>query len=274
MSNRGPDSESPANLVQVAIFVLVAIILSWGLWLPIIASQRGWIDAKIPVMPWGSFGPAIAAILVSLRSGGVRELLRPMLRFRARGIDYAIAVLAPMAAFVIAAVAELVARGSAPVFANLDKLWMAPLLWIVILIVGGPLGEEIGWRGFALPRLLPRLGPLGSSVAIGAMWLVWHLPLFWLEGAAQEGGSIALFALAVFAFAIIFTWFWIRTGGNLWLAIMIHTSINFTSVGLPAILPVLDDETIFTPVFTTILCACALLAAVRWQMRRSSPPIS
>jgi membrane protease YdiL (CAAX protease family) len=180
MSNRGPDSESPANLVQVAIFVLVAIILSWGLWLPIIASQRGWIDAKIPVMPWGSFGPALAAVLLALRGGGGRALLRSAVRVRARLVDYLLAVVAPVAAIAIAVVAEFVARGSAPEFANLDKLWMAPLLWIVILIVGGPLGEEIGWRGFALPRLLPRLGPLGSSVAIGAMWLVWHLPLFWL----------------------------------------------------------------------------------------------
>jgi len=271
MTNSQPASGSQSTLVPVALFALLAIVLSWALWLPIIASQRGWIDAKIPVMPWGSFGPAIAAIALSWRAGTVRELLRPIVSFRARGADYAIAVLGPMAALVMAAAAEFFARGKAPEFANLDKLWLAPVLWIVILIVGGPLGEEIGWRGFALPRLLSRVGPLASSVVIAAIWFVWHLPLFWLEGAAQQGSSIALFAIAVLAFAIIFTWFWSRTGGNLWLAITIHTSINFSSVGLPGIIPSLDSETVYTPVFTSIVCACALLIVLRWQLHRPEP---
>jgi membrane protease YdiL (CAAX protease family) len=268
MTNSQPVSESQSTLAPVALFASLAIALSWALWLPIIASQHGWIEAKIPVMPWGSFGPALAAILLAWRSGSVRQLLRPILRFRARGSDYAIAVLGPMLALVIAAAAEFFARGKAPEFANLDKLWLAPVLWIVILIVGGPLGEEIGWRGFALPRLLSRIGPLPSSLVIAVMWLVWHLPLFWLEGAAQKGSSIALFAVAVLAFAIVFTWFWIRTAGNLWLAITIHTSINFSSVGLPGIVPSLDNETVFTPVFTSIVCACALLIVLHWQFHR------
>jgi len=274
MTNSQPGSESQSTVASVALFAFLAIGLSWALWLPIIASQHGWIEAKIPVMPWGSFGPALAAIILSLRSGSVRDLLRPILRFRARGSDYAIAVLGPMVALVIAAAAEFFARGTSPEFANLDKLWLAPVLWVVILIVGGPLGEEIGWRGFALPRLLPRIGPFASSLVISLMWLVWHLPLFWLEGAAQKGSSIALFAVAVLAFAIIFTWLWIRTGGNLWLAITIHTSINFSSVGLPGIIPSLDSETVFTPVFTSIVCACALLIVLQWQLDRHESALS
>ena len=267
MTNSLSTADPRPSLVPVVLFTLLALALSWGLWIPTIASQRGWIDVKIPVMPWGSFGPTIAAILMAARSRRVRELLRPMLRFRARSIDYAIAVLAPMVAFVLAAAAEFVGRGTAPEFANLDKLWLAPVLWIVILIIGGPLGEEVGWRGYALPRLLPRIGPLASSFVIGVMWLVWHLPLFWLEGAAQEGSSIALFAVAVFAVAIVFTWFWIRTEGNLWLAITMHTSINFTSVGLAGLIPSLENETLLTPVFTALLCVAALLVALRWQLR-------
>ncbi|MCM2317206.1 MAG: CPBP family intramembrane metalloprotease [Thermoanaerobaculia bacterium] len=267
MTTPNPVSHPEPTLVPVVAFMFLALALSWGLWIPTIASQHGWIEARIPVMPWGSFGPSIAAILVAARLRGVGALLRPIHRFRARMVDYAIAILAPMLVLVLAAAADLVAKGDAPAFANLDKLWMAPLLWIVILIVGGPLGEEMGWRGFALPRLLSRVGPLGSSLVIALMWLVWHLPLFWLEGAAQKGSSIALFAIAVVAFAIVFTWFWIRTEGNLWLAIVIHTSINFTSVGLPAILPSLEKETLMTPVFTSILCVCALVIALRWHLR-------
>lgn len=258
------------RLLPVLWFLLLAVAFSWGLWLPMIASQRGWIGVKIPVMPWGSFGPALAALAMSLR-GGAGRLLRPAVRFRARGVDYAIAVLAPVVALAVAVAAEFAARGSIPELANLDKLWMAPLLWIVIMIVGGPLGEEIGWRGYALPRLLEVLSPAAASVAIGAMWLVWHLPLFWLEGSAQQGGSIAGFALAVFGFAIVFTWFWTRTGGNVWMAILLHTSINTSAYGLPMIVPSIESETVLTPVFNAIVCLAALAIVLAWRRRRMEP---
>ena len=64
------------------------------------------------------------------------------------------------------------------------------LLWLLLyLLVTGPLCEELGWRGFALPRLLKRSNPLMGSLILGAIWGLWHLPSFFLGGMVQAGGS-------------------------------------------------------------------------------------
>lgn len=253
---------------SLAAFFLIATALSWGLWLPTIASQRGWIAVRIPVMPWGSFGPALAAILVAARSGGAGALLGGLLRWRARRGDYALALLGPLAVVAVAATAELAWQGGRPRVEHLDRLWLAPLLFLVVLVVGGPLGEEIGWRGFALPRLLPSLGRLRASLVLAVLWMSWHLPLFWLQGAAQEGGSLIWFGLLVATSAVLFTWFWEHTGGNLWLAVLLHAGINTASYGAPLLLPALERETLFSPVMCVVASFLALGAVRSWRRER------
>lgn len=267
-----PIARREPSLRPVLAFFALAVALSWALWIPTIASQRGWIAARVPVMPWGSFGPALAALAVAWRLGEARALLRSLVRFRAPAADYLIALLGPSLVIVVAAALALLWAGTAPRFAHLERLWLAPLLWLLILVVGGPLGEEVGWRGFALPRLLPRTGPLGASAWIAAMWLVWHLPLFWLEGAAQSGGSVALFAVMVAASAVLFTWFWMRTGGNLWLAVLLHNGINFPSFGLELVVPGLAEARAMTPLLCLAAVAVAAAAARPWLRAPSPPP--
>lgn len=266
-----PIARPGPSLRPVLVFFALAVALSWTLWIPTIASQRGWIATRIPVMPWGSFGPALAALAVAWRRGEARALLRSLVRFRAPAVDYLIALLGPGLVIAAAAALALLWAGTPPRVEHLDRLWLAPFLWLLILVVGGPLGEEVGWRGFALPRLLPRLGPLRASATIAAMWLVWHLPLFWLEGAAQSGGSIALFAVLVAASAVLFTWFWLRTGGNLWLAVLLHNGINFPSFGLELVIPDLAEAKAMTPLLCLAAVALAAALARPW-LRASSPP--
>jgi len=81
--------------------------------------------------------------------------------------------------------------------ALVNQVVQLPLLYPIILIIGGPLGEEIGWRGYVLPRLLKQKSGLAANGIIFLMWTVWHLPLFWLEGSFQQGTSIATFLVVV-----------------------------------------------------------------------------
>ena len=109
-----------------------------------------------------------------------------------------------------------------------------PFLFVAIFFGGGPLGEEIGWRGFALPRLQARFGPLRASLILGLLWAFWHLPHFLTS--AQRGGpgmslSVLYFNLPVFlvmvvALSIVFTWVFNRTEGSLFIAMLLHASIN------------------------------------------------
>lgn len=106
------------------------------------------------------------------------------------------------------------------------------LAWfVVVLIIGGPLLEEGGWRGFALPRLQPLHGPLVGTLILGLLWALWHLPEFfvpsWAEGSGGSGFlDIVKFVVAAIAFAIVITWVFNNTKGSVLMAILVHVSIN------------------------------------------------
>lgn len=96
------------------------------------------------------------------------------------------------------------------------------------LILGGSLGEEIGWRGFFLPALLSRYGPLYASLILGLVWAIWHLPVD-LAGGFGFGGPAAIIFRIVWTLplTVIFTWLYQRSGGSLLVPLFLHTSINF-----------------------------------------------
>lgn len=95
-------------------------------------------------------------------------------------------------------------------------------------LFGGPLNEEPGWRGFALPRLQARFSPLAASLLIGALWGLWHVPVH-LIGAYGGGALGALIRIMEVPRAILFTWIYNRTKGNLLIMILFHAAINTTS---------------------------------------------
>lgn len=109
----------------------------------------------------------------------------------------------------------------------LPLLLTYPIALVLTLVIGGPLGEEPGWRGFALPRLQRLYGPLGGSVVLGPLWSFWHLPYFWMPewGTPKESGlDIVWFVLALSAATIIYTWVFNKTKGSLVVVILLHAS--------------------------------------------------
>src|SRR5689334_2535143 len=109
--------------------------------------------------------------------------------------------------------------------------------FIATLLIGGPLLEEPGWRGFALPHLQPRFGPLGGTVLLGVLWAVWHFseyvssPSF----AATNGGGLTpraagTFVLFAVSLSFIITWVFNHTRGSLLLAVLVHTAVNWSQL--------------------------------------------
>jgi len=105
--------------------------------------------------------------------------------------------------------------------------------WIVLvcfahnLLLGGSLGEEIGWRGFLLPALLRRMSPLAASVVLGVVWGLWHLPIDFYAGFGLHGiGAVVARVVYAVPMSILFTWFFLRTRGSLLVALLLHASIN------------------------------------------------
>ena len=112
---------------------------------------------------------------------------------------------------------------------------MIPLVFLMLLFpTAGPVGEEIfGWRGYAQPRLQPRLGPVGVSVLIGTIWGLWHLPEFFRVGSSQYAMGLGmLFPLVIMeiAHSTIITWVYNRTNGSSLLGgVLVHFAFDFSA---------------------------------------------
>ena len=150
-----------------------------------------------------------------------------------------LATLGPLALFAVALVLAGVSgsswnaanlRGNAP-----QVLWNFSLLWCFNLLFGGSLGEELGWRGCALPRLLRRFSPAAASTILGLLWGLWHLPIDIRHGFGLPGvAGVALRLGWAWALSALFTWVFIRAGGALLAPLLLHTSFNvLPDLGFP-----------------------------------------
>jgi membrane protease YdiL (CAAX protease family) len=107
-----------------------------------------------------------------------------------------------------------------------------PLLVVIASLTDG-LGEELGWRGFALPRMLEGRNAFVISLVLGLIWAAWHLPLFWTEGAGREGTPVWILFAQLPATAVIYTWLFQHTQGSVVAAALLHGSFNVFAVVPP-----------------------------------------
>jgi membrane protease YdiL (CAAX protease family) len=234
---------------SLAAFFLLTFGYSGLLMFPVLASSLGWLPFHIVGLPalllqlLAVWGPTLSAILLTaLISGraGLRELLSRLIRWRV-GVQWYAFVLLSWPAIILAALALLVLfGGTVPSTIQLTPWYSLPFAFLInfplFLFVGGPLGEEVGWRGYALPRLLTRHSALLSSLLVGMIWAVWHLPLFWIPGTGSGSGLVDFtwFFLLLSAWGVLLGWVYINTRGSLLLCVLYHAAGNtITSAVLP-----------------------------------------
>jgi len=172
------------------------------------------------------FGPLIAAVVVVRAVDGRSGIRDLWARFKIRRGDLpwiGVAVLLPAGLLVPT---WLLARwsGEAGVFR------VSPISGLSLLLAVLIVGEEVGWRGFALPYLLARRSALAASLALGGVWALWHLPNFLLPGYPHHGLSFPAFVITLLAFAVLFTWLHGKTSGSLTVAVIFHAALNLLSV--------------------------------------------
>jgi membrane protease YdiL (CAAX protease family) len=107
--------------------------------------------------------------------------------------------------------------------------------WVIMLVataISTPVqaGEEIGWRGYALPHLSSRIGIPFASLVIGIVWAAWHLPFFFIAGADKSGQSFPLYLLGTTALSVTMAWLYWRTNGSLLLTMLMHAAVNNTNI--------------------------------------------
>jgi membrane protease YdiL (CAAX protease family) len=208
---------------RIAVFVGLAFALSWWPW-PLALAHP---DSVAMV----SFGPVIAAFAVTALGGGhgaARSLARAVVQWRAPRSTWVVAALGP---FAIAGLTGIIAVAAGIVTPpDVDgalgwSTWLTvPLLMLVTGLLGGPLFEEVGWRGFLLPDLQRRRSALWSTAIVGSLWVTWHLPLLVSEPTGQR--PALPFAVGVLGQAVLLTWLYNSSGGSVLVAIVFHTAAN------------------------------------------------
>lgn len=266
---------------QYAILLFVAIALGlscayWGLFFLHGRGLLGFDPASDAMGALRGYGPTFAALLAaSIVYGreGLRALWTRVSHWRIRPWLLALALLGPLLGSValialahFAGVDLTPAQGGIPV----PKLI---IVFFFFAIVDGPIGEEIGWRGFLLPRLLEKHGPIVASLVVGVVWFAWHVPLYLATG--REALSVAFivgYTLNNVAFSFIHTWFFLRSGGSALLAIVLHTAGNYAVYLAVTFYPGLEQSPMTQPIYIGLLVTVAFFAALSMLRARKSGP--
>ncbi|GAA2591471.1 type II CAAX endopeptidase family protein [Dactylosporangium fulvum] len=253
-------------------FIVLTFVPAWTYELVCILLLR------LPFLPWmfaaPFIGPAAAAFVVTAAVDGrrgVRDLLSKLTRWRVGAGWYLLVVLGSPALLMLCV---LPVPGAVTAFRpSLAALPEYVLLYLVVLILGGPLGEEPGWRCFATPRLQQRFGPAGGTLILGLLWAAWHLPLSLIEGYNHAGADLRgilvpflVFTGFVVAVSFPFTWIANRTQDSGPIAVLLHTSFNASL--LPVLFPDVPDSLHYEliQVIALSLLATVTLACTRGRL--------
>ncbi|QDU83472.1 CAAX amino terminal protease self- immunity [Planctomycetes bacterium Pla163] len=210
-----------------SVFLIVVLVWTWAFSWTALTGQSKWNtpegDTYVLLGTLGSMGFVPLAVLFALREGGWRTVVG----FLGKTFIVPLQVKPWLLALVPAALilvgmflgANLFWRGSwnfTPAL-GLGLLGILLFAWL----------EEVVWRGYALPRLLERYSPTGASLRLGLMWMLWHMPFFWVVGYSEWGpwGFLA-WAPFYFVYTFYFTWLYQRSRGSVLVATVSHTAVN------------------------------------------------
>ena len=228
------------------LFFMLAYAYAWLLWLPSVLRGLGWeipIDAykyTAVVVPIGAFAPLLAAVTLIFREKrwqGVKVFLRQAFDFRVPPVYLVLALGLPL---LIHALAHYLALGLGfEVAETLFPTENAPAPWVIaipyfllMLIIGGG-QEEFGWRGYAQDPLQKKMGPIPASLLIGAVWGIWHLPLWFMPGDGHERYSFLAFLIMIISISVVYTWLFNASGRKLIVVVFFHAMSNTAAPLLP-----------------------------------------
>ena len=262
-------SRSLERHALLAYFVL-AYALSWAQWVPLLLTGRIVDRGPDPTHFPGLFGPCLAAFAVTALTEGraaVRDLLRRVFLWRVAPMWY-VAALSPLAFGGIALVSLGLLGKPLPDPADFGRMGgiadMPPWLLFLALIPLNGFSEEVGWRGFALPRLQRGRSALAASVLLAVPWALWHLPTFRVLASYRglEPPMYLGFLLGLVCGSIVLAWIYNGSGGSLLLVALYHGALNLMTATLAA------RDSLAAVVSTCVMLNAGVLVAFEWAARR------
>lgn len=209
-------------------FYLLAFLISWLGWAPSVAASRGMTAFAHPafqaLLLLPALGPTIAAVVVTWVTegrGGVRALMVRLVRWRVGGLWYVVALLIPPLLHLGARGVDLVLGLSTSPTSTTAPTGPLLISFIILSLLSNP-WEEVGWRGFALPRLQSRSNALVATLVVGSLWGVWHLPLFLWAGGPMAAHPFVPWLVGVIGESFVYTWLYNETRGSLLIVSLYH----------------------------------------------------
>lgn len=250
-------------------FYILAFLFSWLGWVPQAFYARGLFPFDSPIfLLLGGFGPAIAAVIViAILKGkeGPAGLFRALFQGRVRIIWYATALLGWPLIALIAILLDKLLGGPAPDWSQFGA-WTG-IIPLFIMNLLSNVWEEIGWRGFALPRLQERYSALAASMIVGSLWWLWHMPLIFNPTNPMSEFPLVPEIVFTLAQAIIYTWLYNNTGGSLLFVTLFHAMSNTVAFSLLKVMPDFGRNYLLT---VAVTAGAAVVIVLVYGLRRLS----
>lgn len=251
-------------------FFALAYALAWAIWIPAVVLQKSAPALVMVLFMVGTFAPTVAAILLTGLFEGkhqVKTLLVRLLKWRVGLIWYVVVLLGPPILVTLVGGLSVLLGGPGP---NLGQLATLMPTFLFVLVFGGPLAEELGWRGYTLPRLQAGRSALTASLVLGVLWALWHLPLFFLKGSVQSQIPVAAYLVMTVSLTVLFTWVYNNTGGSVLMALLFHGMVNTAPTALFG--PAVGDPGLIWLYVGAIGILAAIITVVFGSKRLSRKP--
>jgi len=216
-------------------FFILTFVITWLLWLPSV------INTNLQTMPgillllgmFAGFVPSSVGLVMLRQEHGpnLREYLTDKIKLNGYYHYLIFLLVFPIHGILTLLFTSSVDQGF--VIENPIPYHFAPIVFLQILLIGGALGEEFGWRGYAQDKLVDRFGQIKGTLVLGLLWSLWHLPLFFMEGTVQSHLPMWQFLLQNTILAYFYTWLYNKTNGNLTLMILLHAVMNTSAAVFP-----------------------------------------
>lgn len=222
-------------------YFIIAFTFSWILWIPAILQSKEIILTPLPFFVFlviGSFGPFISSFYLTYRNEaktGVKRLWKRAFNFKIPIKWLALIILLPLCTAGISLYLKILFGGEKPDLQLLTNPIAILVTFVIQFFLGGSFGEEFGWRGYALDHLQQKWNALVSSLILGFIWGLWHLPLIFVEGLVQSYIPFWAFLIFTMSASILFTFFHNNTNGNILVALLFHTMGNLSFALFPIV---------------------------------------
>lgn len=216
-------------------FTIGVLAISWAFWWPAAFIEQGALSLPIPsgiLTTLGALGPLVTALIMIARdegTSGVRKVVSQVIQWRVSPLWWTAAIVGPLGLTLAGIGVHIILGGTPPDALSLAEYTLAALITAVYMIFFVALGEEVGWRGYLLPSLQVTFNALWSSVIVGMIWAVWHLPLFYNPAMLYSRLPFPLWVAFLVPFAILLTWVYNSSRGSLLLVILMHAMMNGAS---------------------------------------------